>query len=207
MKASELEDRYGVAASANDARRLARAVKMIFEKVETEFGSHAGYVAAHVMINAIEEHLGKAEKLLGQARFASILIDTMPTAWSPKLKASFVYVLAPRMKDVLDGSPPQCVTHTQFRLVAKFQPAPIEFRERRLRNLLTLEHPPAPRAQLLEFNRESATARRVTRSRERLSPVAQDARLKEKSNGSPLRLGPHARTKINQAPRPTEKCQ
>jgi hypothetical protein len=102
MKATDLQDRYGVATTADDAARLARAIQLIFEKVDTEFGSHAGYVPAHVMINAIEEHLQKSEKLLGQARFASILIDTMPATWSPMLKASFVYVLAPRLKDVLD---------------------------------------------------------------------------------------------------------
>ncbi len=101
-KAKELQDRYGVAATADDAGRLAQAVRMIFEKVETEFGSQAGYVAAHVMSNAIDEHLQKSEKLLGQARFASILIDTMPATWSPMLKASFVYVLAPRLKNVVD---------------------------------------------------------------------------------------------------------
>lgn len=102
MKTTELQDRYGVTATADDARRLAQAIKVIFEKVETEFGSHAGYVAARMMTNAIEGHLEKAEKLLGQERFASILIDTMPSTWGPMLKASFVYVLAPRMKDVLD---------------------------------------------------------------------------------------------------------
>ncbi len=102
MKATELQDRYGVAATADDAARLAQAIRMILEKVQTEFGSHAGYVPSHVMINAIEEHLQKSEKLLGQARFASILIDTMPPTWSPMLKASFVYVLAPRLKNVLD---------------------------------------------------------------------------------------------------------
>ncbi|MGO9005552.1 MAG: hypothetical protein ACLQIQ_22245 [Beijerinckiaceae bacterium] len=74
---------------------------MIFEKVQTEFGSHAGFVPSHVLVNAIEEHLQKSEKLLGQARFASLLIDTMPSAWSPMLEASFVYVPAPRLKDVL----------------------------------------------------------------------------------------------------------
>ena len=102
IKAPELQDRYGVAATADDAGRLAQAIRMIFEKVQTEFGSYAGYVPAHVMINAIEEHLQKSEKLLGQARFASILIDTMPPTWSPMLKASFVYVLAPCLKEVLD---------------------------------------------------------------------------------------------------------
>jgi hypothetical protein len=105
MKAVELADRYGLA-TAGDAKRLAQAIRMIFDKVETEFGSHAGYVPAHAIINAIEEHLRRAEKFLGQARFASILIDTMPSTWSPMLKASFVYVLAPRMKDVLEGSLP-----------------------------------------------------------------------------------------------------
>ncbi len=102
MKATDLQDRYGVAATADDAGRLAQAIRMIFEKVEAEFGSHAGYVASHVMINAIEAHLEKSEKLLGKARFAAILIDAMPQTWSPMLKASFVYVLAPRLKNVLD---------------------------------------------------------------------------------------------------------
>jgi hypothetical protein len=83
---------------------LAQAIRIIFERVETEFAFHAGYVPAHVMINAIEQHLQKAEKLLGQARFASILIDTVPATWSPMLKASFVYVLAPRLKNVVDVS-------------------------------------------------------------------------------------------------------
>jgi hypothetical protein len=102
MLKAELEDRYGVAATDDDARRLAQAVRMTFEKVEAEFSTHAGYVAAHMMTNAIEEHLQQSEKLLGQARFASILIDTMPPTWSPMLKASFVYVLAPRLKGVVD---------------------------------------------------------------------------------------------------------
>jgi len=102
MKVSDLHDRYGIAATADDARRLAHAITMIFEKVETEFASHAGYVPAHAMTNAIEQHLQKAEKLLGQARLASILIDTMPPTWSPMLKASFVYVLAPCLKNVVD---------------------------------------------------------------------------------------------------------
>ncbi len=56
------------------------------------------------MTNAIGDHLAKAKKLLGQARFASILIDTMPQIWNPMLKASFVYALAPLPKDVLEGS-------------------------------------------------------------------------------------------------------
>ncbi len=98
-----LQDRYGAAATPGDATRLAQAVKTIFEKVETEFGSYAGYVPAQAMMTAIGGHLEKAEKLLGQARFASILVDTMPQIWSPMLKASFVYVLAPRLKEVLDG--------------------------------------------------------------------------------------------------------
>lgn len=102
MMKTELQDRYGAAATADDAARLAQAIRMIFEKVETEFGSQAGYVTAHLMTNAIKEHLRKSERLLGQARFVSILIDTMPLVWSPMLKASFVYVLAPRLKDVLD---------------------------------------------------------------------------------------------------------
>jgi len=102
IKAAELQDRYGVAATVDDAGRLAQAIRMIFEKVQTEFGSYAGYVPSHVMNNAIEEHLQKSEKLLGKARFASILIDTMPSTWSPMLKASFVYVLAPRLKDIVE---------------------------------------------------------------------------------------------------------
>ncbi|MEJ0051922.1 MAG: hypothetical protein WDN02_12075 [Methylovirgula sp.] len=56
------------------------------------------------MTNAIGDHLAKAKKLLGQAHFASILIDTMPQIWNPMLKASFVYALAPLPKDVLEGS-------------------------------------------------------------------------------------------------------
>jgi hypothetical protein len=103
MKVDQLADRYGVTATDDDARRLAQAVKMIFEKVEAEFSAHAGYVAAHAMNTAIDKHLLQSESLLGQARFASILIDTMPTTWSPMLKASFVYVLAPRLKEVLRG--------------------------------------------------------------------------------------------------------
>jgi hypothetical protein len=103
MTTPKPQDRYGVAATADDAGRLAQAIRMIFAKVETEFGSQAGYVAATVMINAIEEHLEKSEKLLGRARFASILIDTMPPTWSAMLKASFVYVLAPRLADVVGG--------------------------------------------------------------------------------------------------------
>jgi hypothetical protein len=55
------------------------------------------------MTNAVGAHLAKAEKLLGQARFASILIDTMPPMWNPMLKASFVYALTPLLKDVLEG--------------------------------------------------------------------------------------------------------
>jgi hypothetical protein len=65
IKAAELQDRYGVAATVDDAGRLAQAIRMIFEKVQTEFSSHAGYVPSHTMINAIEEHLQKSEKLLG----------------------------------------------------------------------------------------------------------------------------------------------
>lgn len=103
MKANELADRYGVTATDDDARRLAQAVKMIFERVEAEFSAHAGYVAAHAMASTIDEHLHRSESLLGQARFACILIDTMPEMWSPMLKASFVYVLVPRLKDVLRG--------------------------------------------------------------------------------------------------------
>lgn len=103
IRAKEMRDRHRVPARVADAGRVAQAVKMIFEKVETEFGSQAGYVPAHVMINAIEAHLDKAEKLLGQARFASLLVDTMPSTWGPMLKASFVYVLAPRLKNVLDA--------------------------------------------------------------------------------------------------------
>lgn len=103
MKARELADRYGVTATDDDARRLAQAVKMIFQKVETEFGAHAGYIPAHAMNTAIGEHLQKSEKLLGQARFACILIDTLPATWSPMLRASFVYILAPRLKDVIDS--------------------------------------------------------------------------------------------------------
>ena len=102
MKAPELADRYGIAATDDDARRLAQAVKMIFEKVEGEFGDYAGYVPAPAMSNAIDEHLDKSEKLMGKARFACILIDAMPTIWSPMLKASFVYVLAPRLKSVVN---------------------------------------------------------------------------------------------------------
>lgn len=102
MKALELADRYGVTATDDDARRLAQAVKMIFERVEAEFSTHAGYVAVQAMNSAIDEHLQKSENLLGQARFTCILIDTMPATWSPMLKASFVYVLAPRLKDVLN---------------------------------------------------------------------------------------------------------
>lgn len=98
----DLQDRYGATATVADAKRLAQAVKTIFEKVEMEFCSHAGYVPAHTMINAIGGHLERAEKLLGQARFASILVDTMPQTWSPMLKASFIYVLASRLKDVVD---------------------------------------------------------------------------------------------------------
>ncbi len=101
MRESDLADRYGIAATDDDARRLAQAVKMIFEKVEAEFGAYAGYVPAQAMNNAIDEHLQKTEKLMGQARFACILIDSMPATWGPMLKASFVYVLAPRLKDVL----------------------------------------------------------------------------------------------------------
>ncbi|QAY96924.1 hypothetical protein CWB41_15255 [Methylovirgula ligni] len=103
MKLDELADRYGVTATDDDARRLAQAVKMIFERVEAEFSAHAGYVAAHAMTAAIDGHLQQSESLLGQARFACILIDTMPATWSPMLKASFVYVLAPRLKDILSG--------------------------------------------------------------------------------------------------------
>lgn len=103
MKARELADRYGVTATDDDARRLAQAVKMIFQKVETEFGAQAGYIPAHAMSTAIGEHLQKSEKLLGQARFACILIDTLPATWSPMLRASFVYILAPRLKDVIDS--------------------------------------------------------------------------------------------------------
>jgi hypothetical protein len=103
MKARDLQDRYGVAATDDDARRLAQAIRLIFERVQEEFGSYAGYVPARLMATATEGHLQKSEKLLGQARFAAILIDTMPPTWSPMLKASFVYVLAPRIKDVLDG--------------------------------------------------------------------------------------------------------
>lgn len=102
MKPDELADRYGITATDDDARRLAQAIKMIFEKVEAEFGAHAGYVAAWAMNTAIGEHLQKSEKLLGHARFAAILIDTMPTTWSPMLKASFVYVLAPRLKEAVN---------------------------------------------------------------------------------------------------------
>lgn len=101
MKAPTLEDRYGAAATDGDARRLAQAIKIIFGKVETEFGGQAGYVAAWAMNIAIGEHLQKSEKLLGQARFAAILIDAMPATWSPMLKASFVYVLAPRLKNAV----------------------------------------------------------------------------------------------------------
>jgi hypothetical protein len=54
------------------------------------------------MVNAIEKHVQKSVRLLGQARFASILIVTMPPTWSSMLKASFVYVLAPCLKNVLD---------------------------------------------------------------------------------------------------------
>jgi hypothetical protein len=103
MKARDLQDRYGVAATDDDAQRLAQAIRLIFRKVQEEFGSQAGYVPARVMTTAIEGYLQKSEKLLGRARFAAILIDTMPPTWSPMLKASFVYVLAPRLKDVLDG--------------------------------------------------------------------------------------------------------
>ncbi len=95
----ELQDRYGAAATPDDAKRLAQAIKTIFEKVETEFGAQAG----HAMTNAIGTHLARAGKLLGLARFASILIDTMPLTWNPMLKASFVYALAPQLKDVLEG--------------------------------------------------------------------------------------------------------
>ncbi len=83
----ELQDRYGAAATP-DAKRLAHVVKMIFEKVEMEFGAQAGvemefgaqagHVSARVMTNTISDHLAKARNLLGQACFASILIDTMP---------------------------------------------------------------------------------------------------------------------------------
>ena len=38
---------------------------MIFEKVETEFSTHAGYVAAWEMNTAVCEHLQKSERLLG----------------------------------------------------------------------------------------------------------------------------------------------
>jgi len=55
------------------------------------------------MNTAIGEHLQKSEKLLGQARFACILIDTLPATWSPMLRASFVYILAPLLKDVIDS--------------------------------------------------------------------------------------------------------
>jgi len=104
MKADELADRYGVAATDDDARRLAQAVKMIFERIEAQFGAHAGYIAARAMSATIDEYLDKSEKLMGKARFACILIDAMPATWSAMLKASFVYVLAPRLKDVVgDG--------------------------------------------------------------------------------------------------------
>lgn len=102
MKVDQLADRYGVTTTDDDARRLAQAVKMIFAKVETEFSAHAGYVAAWAMNTAINEHLQQSESLLGQARFACILIDSMPTTWTPMLKASFVYVLAPRLKDAVN---------------------------------------------------------------------------------------------------------
>jgi membrane-bound lytic murein transglycosylase B len=42
----QLQDRYGAAATADDAKRLAQAVKTIFEKVEAEFGAQAGYIPA-----------------------------------------------------------------------------------------------------------------------------------------------------------------
>jgi hypothetical protein len=103
MNSPELADRYGLAATDDDARRLAQAVKTIFEKVEAEFESQAGYVPAHPMTNAIGTHLEKAEKLIGAARFACILIDQMPPAWSPMLKASFIYVLAPRLRETLSN--------------------------------------------------------------------------------------------------------
>ena len=103
LKADELADRYGVAATDDGARRLAQAVKLTFERVEAEFGAQAGYVAAHAMASTIDVHLRQSENLLGQARFACILIDTMPATWSPMLKASFIYVLAPRLKDILSG--------------------------------------------------------------------------------------------------------
>jgi hypothetical protein len=99
----QLQDRYGAATTADDAKRLAQAVKTIFEKVETEFGAQAGYIPARAMTNAVSAHLAKAEKLLGRARFACILIDTMPPMWNPMLKASFVYALTPLLKDVLEG--------------------------------------------------------------------------------------------------------
>lgn len=102
-KADELADRYGVATTDDDARRLAQAVKLIFERVEAEFGTQAGYVAAHAMASTIDGHLRQSENLLGRARFACILIDTMPATWSPMLKASFIYVLAPCLKDILSG--------------------------------------------------------------------------------------------------------
>lgn len=103
VRANELADRYGVTTTDDDARRLAQAVKLIFERVEAEFGAQAGYVAAHAMASTIDGYLRQSESLLGQARFACILIDTMPATWSPMLKASFAYVLAPRLKDILSG--------------------------------------------------------------------------------------------------------
>ncbi len=39
----ELQDRYGAAATPEDAKRLAYVVKAIFEKMDREFGAQAGY--------------------------------------------------------------------------------------------------------------------------------------------------------------------